>query len=216
MEKKRKEDVLRELWIKLEEEKVEVKVEQIERKVLSALKREDYITIKNRKVFLTEKGKRKGMEMVRLHRLTERLLSDILEMSEELYEKATCSVEHAITPELEEAICTLLGHPPICPHGKLIPRGKCCIKNQDKIERIIYNLTQLHPGDFGRISYIYSTNPALISRMISLGIAPGRKIKLLRKFPSYIIQIGNTQIAIDEELAKNINVIKALNHKSEA
>lgn len=210
--RKRIEDLLREIWIMIKEESKGLKESDLNIDDLRFLKNEGYINLKDGQVHLTKKGEQKGKEMVRLHRLTERLLSDVLGMSEELYEKATCSVEHAITLELEEAICTLLGHPLICPHGKIIPRGACCIKNEDKVERVIYSLSQLNPGDEGKISYVYSTNPALMSRMISLGIAPGKRIKLLRNFPSYIIQIGNTQIALDEGIAKSINVIRAQNH----
>ena len=34
--------------------------------------------------------------------------------------------EAFLQKDVEENICTLLGHPTSCPHGKLIPEGDCC------------------------------------------------------------------------------------------
>lgn len=146
---------------------------------------------------------------MRLHRLTERLLSDVLEMQEELYEKTACNVEHTITPELEHAICTMLGHPKVCPHGKPIPPGECCIKGEEEVKKAVYPLYDLNPGEEGRVSYILVGKRDEMLRLISLGIAPGKRIKLIRKFPSYIVQAGFSQIAIDENIAKQIFVIRS-------
>ena len=37
-----------------------------------------------------------------------------------------CKFEHIISPELDERICSFLGHPKTCPHGNPIPPGDCC------------------------------------------------------------------------------------------
>ncbi|WP_244372834.1 iron dependent repressor, metal binding and dimerization domain protein [Archaeoglobus fulgidus] len=83
--------------------------------------------------------------MVRLHRLAERLLSDILGFKD--VEEHACRFEHLIDDEAEEAICTLLGHPQVCPHGRTIPAGNCCIIKETEVERVIYRLSELSQGD---------------------------------------------------------------------
>jgi len=35
-------------------------------------------------------------------------------------------MEHIIDPEVTASICSFLGHPRKCPHGKPIPSGNCC------------------------------------------------------------------------------------------
>ena len=61
--------------------------------------------------------------VVRRHRLAESLFANILDLDAEKREEIACEVEHTLLPEVEEAICTLLGHPAICPDGKPIPLG---------------------------------------------------------------------------------------------
>ena len=206
---KRVEDTLRDLWIAIYEEKRKPPSNMYERTLLDRLTSKGYIRIQEGSVELTAKGEELGRRIVRLHRLTERLLSDVLDMQEELYEKTACSVEHTITPELEHAICTMLGHPKVCPHGKPIPPGECCIRGEEEVKKAVYPLYDLNPGEEGRVSYILVEKREEMLRLISLGIAPGKRIRLLRKFPSYIIQAGFSQIAIDENVAKQIFVIRA-------
>jgi DtxR family Mn-dependent transcriptional regulator len=41
-------------------------------------------------------------------------------------EIAACRMEHIINPEVTNSICSFLGHPKSCPHGRSIPTGDCC------------------------------------------------------------------------------------------
>lgn len=81
-------------------------------------------------VSLTEEGKTKARNIVRRHRLAERLLVDILNIPKENIERVACGFEHSINAEVEEEICKLLKHPAFCPHGNSIPAGKCCTREE--------------------------------------------------------------------------------------
>ncbi|MFQ6134544.1 MAG: iron dependent repressor, metal binding and dimerization domain protein, partial [Nitrososphaerales archaeon] len=35
-------------------------------------------------------------------------------------------IEHHMTEEFADALCTLMKHPRKCPHGNPIPKGRCC------------------------------------------------------------------------------------------
>jgi DtxR family Mn-dependent transcriptional regulator len=78
-------------------------------------------------VTLTGKGREKARQVVRNHRLAELLLTDILGMGldRDVHSHA-CGLEHHISEEVAEAVCTRLSHPKRCPHGKPIPEGNCC------------------------------------------------------------------------------------------
>ena len=41
---------------------------------------------------------------------------------------------------------------------------------------------------------------------MALGVLPGVDIRLLRRFPSFVFQIGYAQFAVDRELAQKIRV----------
>ena len=78
-------------------------------------------------VELTPRGRERAGNIIRRHRLAERLFTDSLAMdSETEIEQQACKFEHILSPEATDKICTFLGHPRTCPHGAPIPPGPCC------------------------------------------------------------------------------------------
>ena len=76
---------------------------------------------------LTEKGTDRARDIIRRHRLAECLFRDtFLIRSNEQIESNACVLEHVLSAEVTESICKFLKHPTQCPHGRPIPRGKCC------------------------------------------------------------------------------------------
>ncbi len=74
----------------------------------------------------TDEGRRRAEKLVRRHRLAETLFSETFQMHAALVEEEACYFEHILSPAVTDSICSFLGHPPACPHGKPIPRGTCC------------------------------------------------------------------------------------------
>ncbi len=80
-------------------------------------------------VEFTPRGRTKAADIIRRHRLAERLFTQTLAMQNEAeIEQQACKFEHILSPEATEKICTFLGHPEKCPHGAAIPAGACCAK----------------------------------------------------------------------------------------
>jgi putative ABC transport system ATP-binding protein len=79
-----------------------------------------------RLVELTDRGKSRARDVVRRHRLAERLFKDTFRIDDHEAHSQACKFEHIISPELDEKICSFLGHPTTCPHGNPIPPGDCC------------------------------------------------------------------------------------------
>ena len=78
-------------------------------------------------VELTARGRQRAADIIRRHRLAERLFTDSLALeSESEIEEQACKFEHILSPQATEKICTFLGHPRTCPHGAPIPPGQCC------------------------------------------------------------------------------------------
>ena len=77
-------------------------------------------------VELTDRGKSRARDVVRRHRLAERLFKDTFRIDDHEAHSQACKFEHIISPELDERICSFLGHPTTCPHGNPIPPGSCC------------------------------------------------------------------------------------------
>ena len=78
------------------------------------------------KLEFTPRGVLRARDLVRRRRLAEMLFSSALHLSDPEVEVAACRMEHIIDPEVTDSICSFLGHPRHCPHGKPIPTGDCC------------------------------------------------------------------------------------------
>lgn len=158
------------------------------------------------RVALTSEGERRAQSVVRRHRLTERLFRDLLDLPEGLTESQACEMEHILTPEATDSVCTLLGHPPTCPHGKPIPSGTCCGAYSKTLRPLVTELRSLELGARGRIVFIAPKVHDRMDRLAALGVIPGSELKLHQRAPSYVIELGETTIALDAEIAGEIYV----------
>ena len=87
------------------------------------------VRVQDHEVQLTERGESRARDVVRRHRLAERLFKDTFRIDDHEAHTQACKFEHIISPELDERICSFLGHPTTCPHGNPIPPGDCCNSN---------------------------------------------------------------------------------------
>ena len=166
------------------------------------------VTIYGDSITLTSEGEKLAEGAIRRHRLAERLLTEVLAMTDENLEKNACSFEHTLSPEVTESICTLLGHPPTCPHGLPIPKGACCKRAKDELKPIVQQLNVLEVGETGRIIFIASNSHMRLDKLGSLGIVPGSNVRVHQKRPAFVIQLGETTLALDPEIIKEIYVRK--------
>jgi len=77
-------------------------------------------------VSLTESGENVGSNMMRNSRLLEVLMDSALKV--EIDEEMVCGIEHHMSKQFTDAMCTMLNHPRKCPHDHKIPKGECCGK----------------------------------------------------------------------------------------
>lgn len=214
MERERIDEALELLWELSEEGYFDIKRFKLSSddadidSLIDALRDEGFVTIEGEKIKLTDKGSRLAKGLIRRHRLAERLFTEVFDLSGDIVHEDACKMEHILSEELTDSVCTFLGHPPTCPHGKPIPRGECCKKYRVDIQPVVVRLIDFEVGQKGKILFITPSEAARIGRLSSIGIIPGTIIKLLQKRPSIVIQMDETTIAIDPELAREIFVKK--------
>ncbi len=168
----------------------------------------ELVIVENGDLRLTDRGIEQAEDLVRRFRLAECLFSEVFLLEEMEYEKSACEFEHILTPEVTDSVCTLLGHPPICPHGRPIPKGACCSKFSSDVKPIIVRLSDLGPGDVAKVVFITFTRSKHLDKLDTIGLTPGAMVKLHQRRPSFILDLGETQIAIDQEIAQEIFVKK--------
>ena len=175
---------------------------------LAELEQKGLIVLTADKVLFSSKGNALAGGIIRRHRLAEVLVSSILRLKDSSMEEVACKVEHCLEPEVEESICTLLGHPGVCPDGKPIPEGRCCRKMLKVVHNTVVSLIELKASERGKITYIKPGSHSNLHQLISMGLQPGVVVTVHRVNPAFCIKFENTEFALDEEIARNIFVWK--------
>lgn len=160
-------------------------------------------------IALSEDGRSIARRIIRGHRLAERLVTDVLGASIEAAEGAACEFEHTVSPELTDSICTLLGHPTVSPRGRPIPDGECCRSARSSVGPVVVPATALEIGEEGRVAYVAHVTHAIGHQLASLGVSPGVPVRLHQRYPSYVLKCEETEVAIEESIAKSIFVRRA-------
>jgi DtxR family Mn-dependent transcriptional regulator len=200
------EEILENMWVFSEEKGLPLTADTYDQEQLRELAGQDMVRFQDGEVLLTDEGRREAEKCIRRHRLAERLLSDILQSPQEQVHSSGCKFEHGLRHELEERVCTMLGHPGVCPHGKPIPKGRCCRKSIRESGQLLAPLTEVSKGETTTVAYLQSTDNADMRKLMSIGALPGTSITLKQSFPSYHLEIGNAMFAVDKELAGQIHV----------
>jgi len=202
------EEILEALWIQIEEKDglLDVGASRDE-PAIEELVKLGLVKLEGNHLRLLEKGKKEAEGAIRRHRLAERLMVDVLQIKSKIMNEVSCRFEHLLHKGLEDNVCILLGHPKVCPHGKPIPPGKCCQEKAGKRPvKIISSLIDLETKERGEVAYLHAKDSTKMQKLISMGALPGVSITLLTRFPSVVFQIGQSQFAVDEEIAKAIYV----------
>jgi DtxR family Mn-dependent transcriptional regulator len=67
-------------------------------------------------------------------------------------------------------------------------------------------LINLQPGDVAQITGIDTQNPARLDKLAALGLVPGSLIRLQQRRPAYVVRVGETQLSLDDAVAREIIV----------
>jgi len=173
------------------------------------LEKEGYITHEPyRGVKLTERGLKIALQVVRKHRLSERLLTDILHVEWDKAHDAACKLEHGITDEIIKPLEKALRHPKTCPHGNPIPT-KCGGVIEDKS----YPLSTLNEQEQGTIVKITEEKSDMLHYLNTLGLVPGASIQVVEKAPfdgPVTLKVDGNSHALSRTMASIIRVKKTM------
>jgi DtxR family Mn-dependent transcriptional regulator len=211
------EEVLEALWTGIErgstrrEDLSPLADVDIEDELLRELEARDLIEVgRDGALEFTTEGESRARGIIRRHRLAERLVHDILAMPMSEVEANACEFEHLIAPGITESICTLLGHPAECPHGRPIPEGPCCAEARKSIEPVVVSADRMSTGEQARVAYIATRDYARLQKLTSFGISPGVTVKLHQRQPAFVLECEQTQLALEETVAKEIFVLREI------
>lgn len=131
-----------------------------------------------RGVKLTNTGRRLALDVIRRHRLSERLLNDILNMKWSHVHDYACQLEHALPKEVIQSLNKVLGYPTTCPHGNPIPdpNGTLPIETSQPLDSLAL-------GQSGTILKIHKEQRDYLEYLENLQLLPGIRVQMLKKAP---------------------------------
>jgi DtxR family Mn-dependent transcriptional regulator len=138
--------------------------------MIKRLADEGLVAIDHNNITLTKDGQRLAERVVRRHRLAERFLTDILDLSWADAHQEAGKWEHIISEPVEAAIVRVLGNPTTCPHGNPIPGADY----HAPASRPLIDVTV--GGDFtvSRIPEELEFTPGLLEYLEAADVVPGR------------------------------------------
>lgn len=146
---------------------------------IASLKRQKLVRHKPYKgVNLTEAGQKIALNVLRRHRLAERLLTDVLNMDWSTVHDHACRLEHSVTDDLTKPLEKALGHPTTCPHGNPIPT--MCGGIQEAASR---SLVELETGETGIVVKIVKERRDVLEYLMSISLVPTAQIEIVEKAP---------------------------------
>lgn len=154
-------------------------------------------------VKLTAKGRKMALDVVRRHRLSERLLTDVLRLEWSKAHDAACKLEHVFADkELSRPLDRALGHPKTCPHGNPIPTeaGKLT-EEQSEV------LSNLNRGEKGTVVKVTDERPDMLQYLATLGLMPGASVEMEEKAPfngPVMVKVMGASYALGREVASVI------------
>lgn len=176
---------------------------------IESMEKQNFVVHKPYKgVKLTDKGRKIALDVIRRHRLSERLLTDVLRLGWSKAHEAACKLEHAFADkELSKSLEEALGHPKTCPHGNPIPSEFGKLTEEESVV-----LTALDCGEKGTIVKVTDERLDMLQYLATLGLVPGASIEIEEKAPfngPIMVKVLGASCALGRNVASVIWVKKA-------
>lgn len=163
-----------------------------------------YLSVSNRVLSLTPKGRTEAERVVRKHRLAERLLTDVIGLGWDKAHEEAGRWEHVISDEVEDLLVRLLGNPSTCPHGNPIPGT--AVREQP-----LASLAECSPGDRVRLQRVteqVEIDQEALSYLADNGFTPGAAAEVRTRAAdgSLVLEIDERRVEVGPRLAGQLFV----------
>jgi DtxR family Mn-dependent transcriptional regulator len=154
---------------------------------------------------LSAAGQALAQKVVRRHRLAERFLTDILDLSWAQAHHEAGKWEHVMSDEVEQALDRVLHHPTTCPHGNPIPGSRYDAPKSVPLAEIAvgsrFTVT--------RIPEELEFTPGLLDYLEGASLQPGRNGSVTAASPdgTVTVEIDGQHVGIGSFASNRILVI---------
>ncbi|MDO8588924.1 MAG: metal-dependent transcriptional regulator [Armatimonadota bacterium] len=151
-----------------------------------------------RGIALTDKGRALSFSLLRRHRLSERLLTDMIGLSWDKVHDVACKLEHVIAGELEDDVYAALGRPDTCPHGHPMNVAEVAP------DATLFDLPSDEPAI---VTMVAEESADFLQYLSQIGIAPGTEVRVVERAPFgdvITIDCGGSSHTIGKDVAVKI------------
>ncbi|MFD4958407.1 metal-dependent transcriptional regulator [Microbacterium sp. NPDC058389] len=139
------------------------------------------VVSEDRTLELTDAGRQKAVDVMRKHRLAERLLSDVIGLDWAYVHEEACRWEHVMSEQVERRLVELLGHPTESPYGNPIPGldqlGDVPANGFEQgvvgLVRRLNDAGEPITGTVRRLAEPAQVDPELLQQLKGAGVVPG-------------------------------------------
>jgi DtxR family Mn-dependent transcriptional regulator len=172
--------------------------------MIKRLETEGLVAIDHNNITLTKDGQRLAERVVRRHRLAERFLTDILELSWADAHTEAGKWEHIISEPVEAAIVRVLGNPTTCPHGNPIPGADY----EAPVAVPLADVSVGGPFTVSRIPEELEFTPGLLEFLEDADVVPGRSGTITAASPdgTTTVEVNGRHIGIGAFASQRILV----------
>ena len=164
-----------------------------------------------RLIRLSPEGHAQAVEVMRKHRLVERLLLDVIGLDIALVHDEACRWEHVVSPAVEERLVTLLHDPRTSPYGNPIPEatysGAAALQAFREGNRPLMEIVSAEPltVTIQRIGEHLQQEPEL-GAVLALGVTPGAEVTVSATPRGVVVTTGSGRAVLPDNVAEHLFV----------
>lgn len=133
----------------------------------------------DRQLEFTDEGRLTAIEVMRKHRLAERLLLEVIGLDWELVHEEACRWEHVMSEQVERKLINLLSDPTSSPYGMPVP-GLELLGLATPSSEAVTSVSESETGSYtlARIGEPVQLDVVLLRQLRELGLTPGARVRV--------------------------------------
>ena len=164
----------------------------------------------DRALEFTDEGRLTAIEVMRKHRLAERLLVEVIGLEWHLVHEEACRWEHVMSEHVERKLLTILSDPTTSPYGMPVPGLELLGYPAPKAARV-FPVAELETGDYkvARIGEPLQLDFQFLGQLRDLELLPGSLVHLESGETWFLVnKTSDEGIVLDAQLASHLFLSK--------
>jgi len=185
---------------------------------VARMERDGLVTVhEDRHLVLSERGLELATQVMRKHRLAERLLIDVIGLEWHLVHEEACRWEHVISADVERRLVKVLGNPVYSPYGNPIPAldelgaqpaNEGFLDGSEALYLVLAD-GSAHQVTVTRMSEAMQSDPELLLSLKNAGMTPGTPVRAAIMGRRLVVGEDGSECVVDAAVAEHIFVAAA-------